>query len=89
MRINRMVGDLEKLARYESENLVLNKTEFDVYELIQNLLKNFETDFANKGIKISLQGQIEKITADKDKMSQVLINLTGCRKKKFCSPCME
>lgn len=77
MRINRMVGDLEKLARYESENLVLNKTEFDVSELIQNLLKNFETDFANKGIKISLQGQIEKITADKDKISQVLINLVS------------
>jgi len=25
MRINRMVGDLEKLARYESENLILTE----------------------------------------------------------------
>ena len=61
----------------ETGECPLNKTEFDVSELIQNLLKNFETDFANKGIKISLQGQIEKITADKDKISQVLINLVS------------
>ena len=28
LRINRMVGDLERLARYEGENLILNKTCF-------------------------------------------------------------
>ena len=75
MRISRLVGDLEKLARYENENLVLNKMEFDISELIQNLLKNFEFDFANKGVEISFQGQTEKIIADKDKISQVLVNL--------------
>ena len=30
IRINRLVGDLEKLARYESENLILHKTNFDI-----------------------------------------------------------
>ena len=77
MRIGRLVGDLEKLAKYESENLVLNKTEFDISELIQSLLKNFETDFINKGVKISFQGDTEKITADRDKISQVLVNLVS------------
>jgi signal transduction histidine kinase len=77
MRIGRLVGDLEKLARYESENLILNKTEFDVSELIQNLIKNFETDFVNKGVNISFRGETGEITADRDKISQVLVNLVS------------
>lgn len=75
MRINRMVGDLEKLAKYESENLVLTKTSFDISELIRHIIKNFENDFANKGIDIKFIGEKEIVTADKDKISQVIINL--------------
>lgn len=77
LRINRMVGDLERLARYEGENLILNKTAFDVSELIQHIVNNFETDFANKGIEISFHGIEEEITADKDKISQVVVNLVS------------
>ncbi|HHW01066.1 MAG TPA: HAMP domain-containing protein [Clostridiaceae bacterium] len=75
IRINRMVGDLEKLARYESENLILTKTNFDISELIRHIIKNFENDFLNKGIDIEFIGDEEKVTADKDKISQVIINL--------------
>lgn len=75
MRINRMVGDLEKLARYESENLVLTRTSFDISELIRNIIQNFENDFANKDIDIRFTGEKEIIKADKDKISQVIINL--------------
>jgi two-component system, OmpR family, sensor histidine kinase BaeS len=75
MRISRMVGDLEKLAKYESENLVLNKTEFDVSELISHIVKNFETDFVNKNITLNFSAVKEIIFADKDKISQVIVNL--------------
>ncbi|MGE5613748.1 MAG: sensor histidine kinase [Bacillota bacterium] len=75
MRINRLVGDLEKLAKYESENLVLTKTGFNISELIRNIIKNFENDFANKNIDIKFVGENETVTADKDKISQVIINL--------------
>ncbi len=34
LRLNRLVGDLEKLAQYESENLILNKTKFNLAEVI-------------------------------------------------------
>jgi two-component system sensor histidine kinase BaeS len=51
VRINNLVGDLEKLARYEGENLILNKITFDVTELIASLVKNFEKDFLDKGIE--------------------------------------
>ncbi|RJR06287.1 HAMP domain-containing protein [Candidatus Parcubacteria bacterium] len=75
MRIKRMVGDLEKLAKYESENLILNKTNFDISELIQHIIQNFETDFMNKNIDIRFFGEEEVVFADKDKISQVMINL--------------
>lgn len=75
LRINRMVGDLEKLAKYEGENLILNKTDFNVSEVISRIIKNFETDFAGKKIDISFCVGDEKVNADKDKISQVMINL--------------
>jgi len=75
MRISRLVGDLEKLAKYESENLVLIKTDFDISELIRHIMKNFENNFANKGIEIKFTGRKEVVTADRDKISQVIVNL--------------
>lgn len=75
MRISRLVGDLEKLAKYEGENLVLTKTTFDVAELIRHIIQNFEKDFAEKNIRLQFTGEPELITADKDKISQVMVNL--------------
>lgn len=75
VRLGRLVGDLEKLAKYESENLVLTKTSFDVSELARHLIQNFEKEFAEKGVSLQLTGAKEIITADKDKISQVFVNL--------------
>jgi signal transduction histidine kinase len=75
VRISRLVGELEKLAKYESESLILNKTSFDVSQLIQNIIRNFEMDFVNKGLDIKFYGEKEIVFADKDKISQVIINL--------------
>jgi len=77
MRINRMVGDLEKLARYESENLILTRSTFDVSELVRHVVRNFENDFMNKGIALSFTGKEETVFADRDKISQVIINLVS------------
>lgn len=75
MRMSRMVGDLEKLTKYESESLILIKTDFDLSELFRQILQNFESDFANKGIELSFVGETQRIRADKDKISQAIINL--------------
>jgi len=50
MRLGRMVGDLEKLAKYENEKIVLDKSKFDLSELVINCIMNFEMDFKNKEI---------------------------------------
>lgn len=75
LRIGRMVGDLEKLARYEGENLILNKESLDVSELVETILRNFESDFKHKGIELKFFGGEQVIYADRDKISQIAVNL--------------
>ncbi len=77
MRISRMVGDLEQLARHERDNLQLHKTSFDLTQLTQQILQNFEPDFRQKGIGTSFRGDQTELKADRDKVSQVIINLVA------------
>ncbi len=81
VRISKMVGNMEELARYESENLILNKVSFDVTELIKRLLQNFEKAFLNKDIALRVIGDEQELYGDKDKISQVLINLLSNAQK--------
>lgn len=75
IRISKLVGDLEKLARYERENIILDKTNFDITELIKGIGMNFEKEMLDKNIRISLPDKPIEIYADRDKISQVIINL--------------
>jgi signal transduction histidine kinase len=77
LRINRLVGDLEKLERAEAENAVLNISEFDVSDLTAHIIHNFETDFYKKGVTLNFTGEALLISADRDKISQVIINLVS------------
>lgn len=74
-RITRLVSDLEKLAHYESEGLVLNKTEFPAREFIERLMQTFETAFKQKQITFEIDADDSCLRGDRDKLSQVLINL--------------
>lgn len=75
IRINKMIGELDTLAIYESENLTLDKHEFNIKNLVSNIIMNFEYEFKIKDIRVQCSGKDEIIYADKDKISQVLINL--------------
>lgn len=75
LRIGRMVRDIEKLAKIEGENFVLHKESFDLSELIQTIIYNFESDYKNKGVELKFKSSKCVITADKDKISQVVVNL--------------
>lgn len=75
MRVNRMVADLEKLTKYESEQLELVCTTFDVTALIRQLTINFENEFIQQGVSLQLFGEPTTIVADRDKISQIMINL--------------
>lgn len=75
VRLSKMVGDLGKLAKYEGENLLLNKSSFDISELISQMILNFESEYMKNGLEIKFFGEEEIVNADKDKISQVIINL--------------
>jgi signal transduction histidine kinase len=77
IRLNRLVGDLEKLERYEAENASLSLSEFDVSDLIRHILHNFESEFRKKGVALSFEGEEEILRADRDKISQVVTNLVS------------
>lgn len=75
IRINKLVGQLKKLDEYESGDYGLSKVTYDIYDQVKKIIYNFQADFKNKGININLNGKREFIFADKDKVSQVIINL--------------
>ncbi|KXG73668.1 sensor histidine kinase [Thermotalea metallivorans] len=76
IRLNRLVDDLERLAQYESENLILNYARFDISSLVEQIVLNFEHDYHQKGVEIYFDGKKEiLVCADKDKISQVIVNL--------------
>lgn len=75
VRIGRLVGDLEKLERAEAENAVLNPEKFDLAELARHIVHNFEPDFRKKGVALNFTGGAVPLRADRDKISQVVVNL--------------
>lgn len=75
VRISKLVGDLEKLTKYEGENLVPVRKPFDLSVLLKRIATNFEGPFKNGDIALEYEPEEIIITADEDKLSQVFINL--------------
>ncbi len=77
LRISRLVSDLEKLAQYESDSLNLDKTEFPAEDFLRRLLQTLETTLDQKKITAIIDADGCLFHADKDKMSQVALNLVA------------
>lgn len=75
LRLNRLVGDLERLARFEGENLALDKSSWHLRQLMERISQNFVAEAGQKDIQINLTGADPAVFADQDKISQVLVNL--------------
>lgn len=77
VRITGLVSDLEKLAHYESEALLLNKTHFEGEALVQQVLQTFEATLAQKQLQVEVLFDASELYGDRDKLKQVLINLVS------------
>lgn len=75
LRLIRLVGDLEKLSKVEDESIILNKTSFEITALVKNIARNFEGELRQRNISLRITGQPQELFADKDKTSQVIVNL--------------
>ena len=75
IRVSKIVNDLDNLTNYDNNNITLNKTEFSLKQLIVNTFNNFDAELNDKKITFNIKGTNKKISADKDKLTQVFINL--------------
>jgi len=77
IRISKLLSDLEKTTRFEADNLILKKETFDLTALILKITKSFENDIAVKHIHVTQELSTRYLTADKEKIEQVIVNLVS------------
>lgn len=75
VRIGKLVGDLESLAKLEGRNLKLNKQRMDLYAVVNQTLKSFSAEINNNNLDVTLNGPHTEILADQDRIKQVIVNL--------------
>ena len=77
LRINRLVADMEKLARLEGDAAGLRKRRTDIRKLLETVAGNFEPQFREKGVtlRVPRNGAPLSSAVDPDRLSQAVINL--------------
>lgn len=78
-RLSRLVNDLLDLSKIESGKMELNKESLDIIALAGEVMKTFEALAAGKKIGLAKEfpEKAVAVNADKDKLTQVFINLIG------------
>jgi len=78
-RLSRLINDLLDISKIESGKMELNKENLDIVALAGEIVKTFETLAGAKNIGLVKEFPDKAVTvnADKDKLTQVFINLLG------------
>lgn len=78
-RLSRLINDLLDLSKIESGKMELNKESLDIVTLAGEVVKTFETLAANKhiGLVKEFPDKALHVNADRDKLTQVFVNLMG------------
>ncbi len=76
-RLSKLVSSLLSLSRIESEDIPLNYSDFDLNELVRRVIITKENQIEEKAIEIGVDFSEEfcPVHADKDRITQVLVNL--------------
>ncbi|MDR0840096.1 MAG: two-component sensor histidine kinase [Christensenellaceae bacterium] len=75
LRLGKIVEDLERLERAESDNLKLCKAPVDLLALMRGVGDAFAGELLGKGLRLAVEGRPTVLAADKDRLSGVLTNL--------------
>lgn len=75
LRLSRMVSQIDNLVALENDGIDLNMQSFDLKALLTQTISTFEAAIFDKKINLKLDMTRCEITADKDKISSVIINL--------------
>lgn len=76
-RLSDLISDLERLRQAESENLVLDRSNVDLRELSQTVMRNFESQLLEKNLGGQVMGDASIVPVDEGRMQQVLTNLVS------------
>jgi signal transduction histidine kinase len=78
-RLQRLVNDLQELSRVEAGAIQLKIQPVLVSDLIETVVRHLERQFEEKGILLetNLAGELPKVSADKDRVLQIITNLAG------------
>ncbi|CZR07196.1 sensor histidine kinase [Trichococcus ilyis] len=74
-RITRLIGEIDRINEIESQETQLQKTTFDLTELAQQVVDNFQPMLVENKLNCSVGGNRIFISADRDKIHQVITNL--------------
>ena len=77
-RLNLIVKDLDLITKLETGESNLKKSNFNIFQLIENVIEMLEISASKKKIKLvvdSSPDQSVQVNADKEKIEQVLTNL--------------
>jgi signal transduction histidine kinase len=78
-RLSRLINDLLDISKIESGKMELNKEDLDIVALAGEIVKTFEALAGAKNISLvkEFPDKAATVNADKDKLTQVFINLLG------------
>lgn len=78
-RLQRLVSQLEMLSRAESDQIILHKRSVDLTALVVEVTDRLAIQFEDKGVQLetAVSPHLPPVTADPDKLTQILINLLG------------
>lgn len=77
LRVNRLVGDLTQLTKYENKSEKLNLSTFNLSEIIYTIKFSLESKAINREITLLVDSTVQDVIGDSDKLSQVLVNLVS------------
>ncbi len=77
LRVNRLVGDLTQLTKYENKSEKLNLSTFNLSEIIHTIKVSLESKAKNREISLLVDSTVQDVIGDSDKLSQVLVNLVS------------
>ncbi len=86
-RLTKLTSNILELNSFDDNGIILNKTEFDINRMIKQIALSFEGIFKKKKLVLNLvfSEKEQLVTADMDKIQQVLYNLID-NAAKFSGP---
>lgn len=74
-RLSGIINDLERLKYIESDEIVLEEEDVDLFELSESIVDGFRSKIDEKKISLEIKGDEVHVWADRGKMGQVVANL--------------